>query len=134
MTYTLVATVVAVDGTVSNTATAQAPAGATEADSTDNSATDLTQVTPTADLSITKTDGLLRAAAGRQITYTITVRNAGPSPIDGATVTDTPPSTTQLTDLSWTCVATLGTCGAPNGTGPVVDTISILAAALSLTR
>jgi uncharacterized repeat protein (TIGR01451 family) len=41
-----------------------------------------------ADLSVTKTDGLETIDAGESISYTITVTNAGPDPVIGATVTD----------------------------------------------
>ena len=45
-----------------------------------------------ADLSITKTDGQTTAFPGQVLTYTITVHNAGPSPVVGAAVTDTFPA------------------------------------------
>jgi eukaryotic-like serine/threonine-protein kinase len=54
---------------------------------------------PTADLSITKTGSI----TGSTVTYTITVRNAGPSPVTGARVTDTMPNA--LVNPHWTCDA-----------------------------
>jgi hypothetical protein len=51
-----------------------------------NSATDAnTVITPTADLSITKTDGVTGVNQGGTITYTIVASNAGPSAVTGAT-------------------------------------------------
>ena len=46
----------------------------------------------TADLSITKTDGVTTATPGGSVTYTITATNAGPSNATGATVADTFPA------------------------------------------
>ena len=61
-----------------------------------------TRSSPTADLSITKTDGQTTATPGQAITYTIVATNAGPSTITGATVADTVPA--DLTGVTWTCV------------------------------
>ena len=63
------------------------------------------------DLSITKTDNLVIAVAGQDITYEIVVENAGPSPIANARVTDTFPSV--LTGVSWTCTPDPGSFCAP---------------------
>ena len=49
--------------------------------------------TSTADLSITKTDGVTSVVAGGSATYTITASNSGPSSVTGATVTDSFPGT-----------------------------------------
>jgi len=65
-----------------------------------------------ADLSITKTDGVTTVNPGQMITYTIVARNNGPSIVTGATVTDNFP-TPALTGVNWTCVgAGGGTCPA----------------------
>lgn len=66
-----------------------------------------------ADLSITKTDNLSNASQGDQIRYTITVSNAGPDPVSGATVTDIFPTPSPLNGpINWTCTATGGaSCG-----------------------
>src|SRR6185295_7384575 len=45
-----------------------------------------------ADLSITKTDGVATATPGGSVTYTITASNAGADPVTGATVADTFPA------------------------------------------
>jgi uncharacterized repeat protein (TIGR01451 family) len=60
-----------------------------------------------ADLAITKTDGVTTATPGGSLTYTITASNAGPSNAPGATVADTLPAALTGT---WTCV---GAGGAP---------------------
>ncbi len=71
-----------------------------------------------ADLAITKTDGVATATPGGSTTYTITASNAGPDGVTGATVADTFPGTLTCT---WTCVgAGGGTCTA----GPVAGNIN----------
>ena len=50
------------NGVIANSATIAAPSGVTETSSVDNTATDTTSVTPTADLIIAKTDGLTSIA------------------------------------------------------------------------
>ncbi len=78
-----------------------APAGVTDPTSANNSATDTDTLTPRADLSITKTDGLTTVDAGTSLTYTIVATNTGPSTVTGATVTDTFPP--QVSGATWTC-------------------------------
>ncbi len=88
-----------------------APAGVTDPTPGNNSATDSDTLTPSADLSITKTDGVTTATPGGSVTYTITASNAGPSNATGATVADTFPASLTCT---WTCGgAGGGTCTAP---------------------
>ena len=106
-TFTVTGTIDAsATGTLTNTATVSTPSGVTETDASDNVASDTNPLTPTADLSITKTDGAMSSVAGTAISYTIVASNPGPSTIVGATVTDTPPAA--LTGVSWTCVASVG--------------------------
>ena len=61
-------------------------------DSADTSASISTTVTPVADLSVTKSDSPDPLYAGEQLTYALTVHNAGPSSAGGVTLTDTLPS------------------------------------------
>lgn len=75
-----------------------------------------------ADLSITKTDGLTTAVPGGSVTYTITASNAGPDPVTGATVADTFPA---ILTATWTCVgAGGGTCTAA-GSGNINDSVNL---------
>lgn len=60
---------------------------------------------PTADLSITKTDGVTTALTGMTLTYTITASNAG-ADYTTATVADSFPA--NLTNVSWTCAPANG--------------------------
>jgi uncharacterized repeat protein (TIGR01451 family) len=122
-TYTATCAVsAAATGTIANTATVAAPAGVTDPTPANNSATDTDTVQPTADLSITKTDGVASVAAGTSTTYTIVASNAGPSPATGATVADTFPAGLTCT---WTCVgAGGGTCPA-SGSGNINSTVNL---------
>jgi uncharacterized repeat protein (TIGR01451 family) len=108
-------------GTLANTATVAPPAGVVDSINTNNSSTDTDTLTPTADLSITKTDGNTAINIGETITYQITVSNLGPSAVSGATVTDNIPN--DITNVNWTCAVTgTGSCGATNGTGNTLNT------------
>lgn len=73
-------------------------------------------VSPTANLSITKTvnDALIGTGV---IQYTITVANAGPSPANGITVVDTFPAV--VTGVNWTCAGTGGGVCSGSGSGNI---------------
>lgn len=65
-----------------------------DADLSDNLATVATTVTGSADLSIAKTDSPDPVKAGKPVTYTISVTNAGPSTAFDVRITDTLPAGT----------------------------------------
>ncbi len=109
-------------GTLSNTATVAAPAGVTDPTPGNNSATDTDTLTASADLAITKTDGVTSATPGGSVTYTITASNAGPSNATGATVADTFPASLTCT---WTCVGTGGGTCTASGSGNIADTVNL---------
>jgi uncharacterized repeat protein (TIGR01451 family) len=90
---------------VTNTATVS---GGGEINTSNNTANDLTTVNASADLSITKTGSPNPVVVGHNLTYTITVNNAGPSGAQNVVVTDTLPS-------GVTFVSTGGCAGDPNG-------------------
>jgi uncharacterized repeat protein (TIGR01451 family) len=123
VTYTASCTISgAATGTLSNTATVAAPAGVTDPNPGNNAATDSDTLGASADLSVTKTDGVTTVTAGGSVTYTIVASNAGPSTATGATVADTFPVSLTCT---WTCVgAGGGTCTA-SGSGNVNDTVNL---------
>jgi uncharacterized repeat protein (TIGR01451 family) len=109
----------AATGSLANTATVTGVAGDTNG--ANNSATDTDTVTASADLAITKTDGVTTATPGGSVTYTITASNAGPSNTT-ATVADTFPASLTCT---WTCVgAGGGTCTAA-GSGNINDAVNL---------
>ena len=74
---------------------------------------------PTANLGISISDGQTSVVVGQVSTYTITVTNAGPSGVTGATVTT---SVSRLNTLSWTCAAG---CAAISGSGNVNTTVTV---------
>ncbi|MFN8595076.1 MAG: hypothetical protein U0559_02695 [Anaerolineae bacterium] len=78
-----------------------------------------TVVLPAADLAITKTANPITGTAGLPLTYSLVVRNFGPSPATGVVVTDTLPATVQFVSASG------GTC---NGTNSVVCNLGSLLA------
>jgi uncharacterized repeat protein (TIGR01451 family) len=110
-------------GSLVNTARIDAPAGVAELDATDNIATDTDTLTPRADLSITKTDGLTTVGAGTSLAYTIVATNSGPSTVSGATVTDTLPAS--LIDAAWTCTSSAGSSCPAAGTGNINASVDL---------
>src|SRR5438876_1051046 len=80
--------------------------------------------TPTADLSVTVTDGVTTANAGTAVTYTIVVTNGGPGNVTGARVSDTFPAI--LTGVNFTATQTGGASGfTANGSGNINDTVTM---------
>ena len=92
VTYTVVCDIdSAATGTLINTANISSPG--VDSDTGNNSATDETAVEQEADLSITKTDGVIEATAGEStLTYVIVASNAGPSDVTDASISDTFPA------------------------------------------
>lgn len=78
------------------------------------------------DLSITKTDSADPSRAGQNLTYTLTVRNNGPNPATGVTVTDDLPGSLSARSSS----ATQGSC---SGTTTVTCNLGDLAVGASAT-
>src|SRR6185295_204399 len=123
VTYTATCSINAsATGTLSNTATVAAPAGVTDPTPGNNSATDSDTLAPSADLSITKTDGVKTATPGGSVTYTITASNAGPSSAPASTVADTFPASLTCT---WTCVGAGGSTCTASGSGNIGDTVNL---------
>ncbi|HXU46805.1 MAG TPA: hypothetical protein VN783_14855, partial [Thermoanaerobaculia bacterium] len=120
VTYTASCTISAsATGSLSNTATVTGVAG--DPNAANNSATDTDTLVASADLAVTKTDGVTTATPGGSVTYTITASNAGPSNTTG-TVADTFPASLTCT---WTCAgAGGGTCTA-SGSGNVSDPVNL---------
>lgn len=122
VTYTVNANISSsATGTLSNTATVSS--SLTDPDPMNNSATDTDVLTPTADLSITKTDGVVTVIAGGTTTYTIVASNPGPSDAPGSTVTDTFPAA--ITSANWTCVSTGGGTCTGAGAGNISDVVNL---------
>lgn len=94
-------------GNITNTATVALPPGFNDPVPGNNTGTaTATFTTPTADLSISKTNGTTTVAANGVAVYTIVVGNGGPAPVSNAVVTD--PARPGLAKLSVTCSASGG--------------------------
>ena len=107
--YTLTGTLLpTATGLLENTATALMTGENVELNPADNSSTDVDNLVPTSDLSLSKTDGLTEVVAGTDLVYDIAVFSAGPSAMSVVVEDLLPvfPTTTagfesQLTE--WTC-------------------------------
>ena len=121
-------------GSLSNTATVSVPAGITDPDLTNNTATDTLTVQALVNLAITKTDNAPAnrlVNRGAAITYTVRVTNSGPAAATAATISDLIPA--QLADgfvglfpVIWGCSGTGGAmCAATGGFGDVNATVNV---------
>ncbi len=88
--------------------------GATDTNSANNTAQDFDTITSSADLSITKSNGVNAVNRTSLTTYSIVVTNNGPSSVTGATVNDTFSNIFSAAP-TWSCSATSGSsCVATN--------------------
>jgi uncharacterized repeat protein (TIGR01451 family) len=87
-------------GTISNTATVTAPATVIDPDLSNNTATDSDELTPLADLLVSKTVDASQATVGDPVTYTIRVRNLGPSDAAETVLQDQLPAGLNLLESS----------------------------------
>jgi uncharacterized repeat protein (TIGR01451 family) len=94
-------------------------------DGGDVSDVEVTCVTRTADLAVTKTDGLDSAPAGEPLTYVITVRNGGPEDVLGARVLDLLPA--ELGGATWTCTPGPGAACPASGADDIDVLVDIAA-------
>ncbi|MFJ8433914.1 hypothetical protein ACIQ9P_21700 [Kitasatospora sp. NPDC094019] len=129
VTYTVTGIVPsATTGTLSNTATVTRPAASTDPNCgpTCSSTVD-TPGRPTTGLSVTKTPDKNPYVPGQPLTYTVVVKNDGPSDAVGTSVRDTLPATIRA--FTWTCTASDGSsCGTTaSGTGDINTTVNIAA-------
>ena len=123
-TFTVIANISAgASGSLVNTATVAVPGGVTDPTPGNNSSTDTDTIAVSADLAITKTDGVASLIPGGTTTYTIVASNSGPSAVTGATVADTLPG--GISSATWTCAGSGGgTCSA-NGTGSINELVNL---------
>jgi uncharacterized repeat protein (TIGR01451 family) len=81
-------------------------------------------VAPESDLAIAKTNGQASSVPGQPVTWTVTVSNAGPAAVTGATVTDVPPAS--VSGAAWTCTASPGSSCPLSGSGPINAAVNLL--------
>jgi uncharacterized repeat protein (TIGR01451 family) len=131
VTFTIVATVQALNGSVTNAVSLTIPPDVIDSNTANNSASDTDNVQAIANLAITKNNNTSTLVAGSTTSYTITVSNFGPSPADGALLRDTPSAGLSCTGpVACTsnngnlAVCTGGTTGAPNTSIPLATLIS----------
>ncbi len=119
--------VVEIGNTLSVTNTATVSATGADSNLANNSSTQVTAVTPSADVAVTK-NGPATVDAGTNVVYTITVANEGASDAADVSLTDTVPagttfvSATQTTGPFFNCVTP-----AVGGTGTITCTIASFA-------
>ncbi len=92
-------------------------------DNTNDYAANETAVDVWADLSVAKTVQPVPALAGSPLTYTLVVRNLGPSDVQGASVVDVIP--TGIEDVVWQCTSSEGASCTSSGTGDVGDSVDL---------
>ena len=118
-------------GPLTNKATASSPTP--DPTSSNNTATDVTDVATEADLVLTKTATPATVVAGNQVTYTLTAQNAGPSDAQDAAVTDELPSGATFVSAApasadCTAVGQQVTCGlgtlAAGATAPAITIVA----------
>ncbi|MEO8196492.1 MAG: ExeM/NucH family extracellular endonuclease [Thermoanaerobaculia bacterium] len=121
-TYTATCTIAAnATGSLVNTATVSS--SLFDPNTANNTTTDTDTLVPTANLSITKTNGVTTVSPGQNTAYTIVAANAGPSDAPPATVADTFPAA--CTSANWTCVGSGGgTCTAA-GSGNINESVGL---------
>ena len=116
-------------GTLRNVAAVLPPPGTQDPTPGNNVGIDTDTVTtpstPSADLTITKTDHGTGTAPGGLLLYTLVVTNQGPSAVTGARVVDPVPAA--LTGVTWTCTASPGSRCPTAGTGGIDVTVDLLA-------
>jgi uncharacterized repeat protein (TIGR01451 family) len=119
-------------GVVVHSASVAAPAGVTDSNLTNNSATDSdTLLLPQANLSVVVSNGVNAVQRRSAMSYQIVVSNLGPNPVTGAVLTASEP-----TGLSWnwTCAGSAcGTNGNNSGSSGINKTLATLAVNASVT-
>jgi uncharacterized repeat protein (TIGR01451 family) len=131
-TITLVVKVVGTPSSCTITNTASVASNTPDPNSSNNSSTEKTSVSGCADVQVTKSDSPDPVTAGKNLTYSITVKNNGPTTATGVKLSDSIPANT--TFVSFTCPGGW-TCSTPpvGGSGTVTATNSSLADGASAT-
>jgi uncharacterized repeat protein (TIGR01451 family) len=108
-------------GVIANTATIAAPSGTIDPDTSNNSSTESTSVTPNANIGILKT-GSAAADAGGPVSYQLLITNAGPSAADDTAFSDVVPP--QVTGVTASCGSALAGAVCPSVVNVVGNSVS----------
>lgn len=113
ITYSILANIdLGATGNLVNTASVGVPSGYIDTNNGNSSATDTdTLTTISADLSITKDDGVTIVNNGNTVTYTVRVTNSGPDTVTGAILSD--PAVAGLNKTGVLCSGTPSQCVTP---------------------
>jgi uncharacterized repeat protein (TIGR01451 family) len=131
VTYIATATISpSATGTLSNTATAATPTGITDTDANGSTATDTVTLTPQANLQVTQS-AASSVAAGTDLTYTVTVINAGPSNAQNVLLSDLLPGGGTFVSQAQTSGSATFTLA--NNANQVIDAIASLPSGASVT-
>src|SRR5262249_49186897 len=114
-------------GTLANTASVTPPAGTTDPTPDDETATDTTTISQSADVQVTKARSPAMVTAGNPATFTIVVSNAGPSTATGVVITDPPPAGLAFGTITGACAAFPCTVPslAPGASAIITATVSV---------
>ena len=110
-------------GDLTNTATVTS--SVEDPNTADNAATEITTVSPAANLTVTKADSPDPVLLGSELTYTLTVTNRGPSDAADVTLTDTLPGSVEFASASAGCAEAAGTVTCALGTLGSGDSVTV---------
>ena len=109
---------------ITNRATVAAPAGVTDTNPNNDSATDTDVVG--INVKVAKTDNTTTAYTGARVTYSVVISKDSAGAVNGIQVSD--PAPAGLTNVTWTCQASgFGSCGnnGGQGTGGINRTVNL---------
>ncbi|HFC29435.1 MAG TPA: DUF11 domain-containing protein [Oceanospirillales bacterium] len=86
---------------------------------------DCTAPPNTLDLSVQTTPDSTTYTPNSNLTFSVTVSNAGPTPANAATLIDFFPSS--LNNITWSCTGTDATCPNTSGSGNITESINLIA-------
>lgn len=107
----------AATGSLTSTVGVVTPSSLNELTPDSNNSTLVTPISVHGDLSVTRASDPPTPQAGLPVTYTLTVANAGPSTVAGATIVNIFPIS--VTGITWSCSATSGSACPSSGSGAI---------------
>lgn len=108
-------------------ATATVSTSSTDNNASNDTATAVTTLEDSADLSVDISDGVANVSDGEDVVYTLVAANAGPATATDAALTAS--FSANLTGVTWSCEGTNATCPVEDGTGDIVALVTLPAGA-----